>query len=881
MIKLTVVRKLALGFGGLALLMALQAAINWSLAEHTLTVSESALDQGHRASMLAHQIRYEGVQVWQWLTDISATRGEPGFDDGYTEAEAHAVSFRSLVTELRDLRPDHAEELDALSTSFEAFYEKGRWMAAQYIEGGTAQGNDAMLEFDAFGGDIADRLDQLVSVFGDDAEASLAEANQSTSSSRTIGAVVAVVALVAAIVIAFILSRSLVTPLRRMAQVAQALAQGDLDQTLTINSQDEIGDTARAFATMIDYQRQTAQAARQLAAGDLTLTLTPQSERDQLGLAFKHMLDRLREQIGAVAANAHRVDGTARLLAESASQASGATNQIASALQQISEGIQQQTASITVTASAVDESRRAIEGVANGAHDQAQALAGTSNVVARLSQAVSGIHAGALQQLENVVRASQAQQELAQAIERVAGTTGTVAEQTEQSTKIAAEGAELAARSAGGIDRVRQTTEQLATRVRDLARRSGQIGAIVETIDDIAAQTNLLALNAAIEAARAGEQGKGFAVVAEEVRKLAERSALATKEITEMIRLIQTGAGEVGEAMQTTGGEVARAVGLSQQAGEAFGAITAGSRAIAEGVHSAAQAVEVMRATSAVLQTAMAQMQTEAERNRDGADAMGVLNTQTVDSLDTVSAVVEENTAATEQMAASSAEISRAIESVASVSEESSASVEEVSASAEEMSGQVTQVTLSANQLSQMAQELQAIVSQFRLPASSLADEAASVSGIAWDEGMASGDPLIDEQHRQLIDQINRLLMAMVEGRGRPEVEASLAFLETYVAKHFGYEESCMAKHNCPVAGKNKEAHTKFVASFRAMRSRIESEGPSTALAIELQHNLADWLVNHIRKIDTHLAGCLTQRVRVDRPMQRSGATPVRERTHG
>ncbi|HRE29241.1 MAG TPA: HAMP domain-containing protein, partial [Anaerolineales bacterium] len=379
MIKLTVVRKLALGFGGLALLMALQAAINWSLAEHTLTVSESALDQGHRASMLAHQIRYEGVQVWQWLTDISATRGEPGFDDGYTEAEAHAVSFRSLVTELRDLRPDHAEELDALSTSFEAFYEKGRWMAAQYIEGGTAQGNDAMLEFDAFGGDIADRLDQLVSVFGDDAEASLAEANQSTSSSRTIGAVVAVVALVAAIVIAFILSRSLVTPLRRMAQVAQALAQGDLDQTLTINSQDEIGDTARAFATMIDYQRQTAQAARQLAAGDLTLTLTPQSERDQLGLAFKHMLDRLREQIGAVAANAHRVDGTARLLAESASQASGATNQIASALQQISEGIQQQTASITVTASAVDESRRAIEGVANGAHDQAQALAGTSN----------------------------------------------------------------------------------------------------------------------------------------------------------------------------------------------------------------------------------------------------------------------------------------------------------------------------------------------------------------------------------------------------------------------------------------------------------------------------------------------------------------------
>jgi methyl-accepting chemotaxis protein len=64
---------------------------------------------------------------------------------------------------------------------------------------------------------------------------------------------------------------------------------------------------------------------------------------------------------------------------------------------------------------------------------------------------------------------------------------------------------------------------------------TGQIGAIVQPIDEIAAQTNLLALNAATEAARAGEHGKGFAVVADEVRKLAERSSTATKEITELI----------------------------------------------------------------------------------------------------------------------------------------------------------------------------------------------------------------------------------------------------------------------------------------------------------------------------------------------------------
>ncbi len=870
MIKLTVVRKLALGFGSLALLMLIQAGINWTLAESTLTISEAALNRGHRAAMLAHQIRYEGVQVWQWLTDISATRAEPGFDDGFAEAEAHAVAFRRLVTELRTLRPDKAGELDSLNQSFEAFYENGVWMASQYVEGGTAAGNVAMFEFDTFGADIADRLEALVTGFGDNAAVSLAEANQATLNSRNISAATAGVALMAAIAIALVLARSLVNPLRQMAQVARALAQGDLDQTLTITSQDEIGDTARAFELMINYQRQAAQAARRLADGDLTLTLTAKSERDQMGLAFQHMLGRLQAQIAAVAADAARVDGTARLLAQSSDQASGATSQIATALQQVTAGVQQQASALTVTAASVDESRRAIEGVAQGAQDQAQALARTSAVVAQLSQAVTTIHRGALHQLESAVKASEAHIGLTQAIEQVAETTSAAAGQTEQSTRIAAEGAELAARSVDGIERARQTTEQLAERVRDLARGSAQIGVIVETIEDIASQTNLLALNAAIEAARAGEQGKGFAVVAEEVRKLAERSATATREITKMIRAIQTGANEVGEAMQTTGDEVTRAVGLSQQAGHAFEAITTGAQGIAESVRSTSQAVGVIRHTSEIVQAAIQQTRTEAERNRVGADAMETLTAQAVESLDSVSAVVEENTAATEQMAASSTEISQAIENVASVSEENSASLEEISASAEEMSGQVTQVTISATRLSDMAQRLQLIVSEFKLPASRVAlqESDATVAGITWDDSMASGDPLIDEQHKQLIHQLNRLMTGMVAGSGRSEVQASLNFLADYVAKHFGYEEACMEKHQCPVAKKNKTAHASFVANFGAMRARIETDGPSPALAIELQHKLADWLVNHIRRIDTQLGGCMTHHVGVTKSRQ-------------
>ncbi len=155
---------------------------------------------------------------------------------------------------------------------------------------------------------------------------------------------------------------------------------------------------------------------------------------------------------------------------------------------------------------------------------------------------------------------------------------------------------------------LRQTVSLTSDRVRQLGKRSGEIGQIVQTIDEISEQTNLLALNAAIEAARAGEQGRGFAVVADEVRKLAERAGKATKEISAIIRETQHETQQAVEAMEQGVTEVGLGVSRVQQSREQARQIVASTRHVHELVTSVASvseengaaAEEVSHATSAV-----------------------------------------------------------------------------------------------------------------------------------------------------------------------------------------------------------------------------------------------------------------------------------------
>lgn len=299
-----------------------------------------------------------------------------------------------------------------------------------------------------------------------------------------------------------------------------------------------------------------------------------------------------------------------------------------------------------------------LKGIMNSAqqlnHASQEISSGTeqsSQAANQVAEAIMLVAKAAENQLSAVGESSAVVEQISAGIQQIAATSNTVASTSEQTVKSALEGEEVISsviRQMGNIEKTVTGLEQVVTK---LGERSKEIGQIVDTISGIAGQTNLLALNAAIEAARAGEQGRGFAVVAEEVRKLAEQSQEAAKQIAELIGEIQRETDKAVTSMNEGTREVKIGSDVVHKAGDSF-------KTIVKLITGVSHQVQEISASTQQMATGSQQIVTSIEQ-------ISTLSKSMVEQTQTVSATTEETAASMEEMtssAQSTAEMSHQME---------------------------------------------------------------------------------------------------------------------------------------------------------------------------------------------------------------------------
>jgi len=367
-----------------------------------------------------------------------------------------------------------------------------------------------------------------------------------------------------------------VSPVQYMAEMASAVAKGNLTESVKFDTGDEIGNLAESLNEMVvnlrrivdNIQETSVQVASSAGEISTNAKLITQGAQSQAQAA-----EETSSSMEEMAASIQTVAGNAQSLATHVEETSSSITEMGTSIEEVARSSSTLAGTVTEASATIEEMTVSIDQMAKNLENLAGTVTDTSATVEQMTTFIASVAKNAESLSQAALRTSQTVSELASAVSDVAK----IAEEADRiSTRAqddARSGDEAVGRTIAGMKTISENMENTARVITGLGRRSQEIGKILEVIEEIADQTNLLALNAAIEAARAGEAGRGFAVVADEVRKLAERSVEATKEIGEVIRQVQADTTEAVEAAKAGAAETKEGIALADRAGLALRSI--------------------------------------------------------------------------------------------------------------------------------------------------------------------------------------------------------------------------------------------------------------------------------------------------------------------